>query len=53
MKGGEKLEKVEFEKDLGVYVDARLSFETHVIKSVNTANKMTGIINRNFRLMGE
>ena len=27
-------------------MDAGLSFETHVIKSLNTANKMTGIINR-------
>ena len=53
MKEGELLETVEFEKDLGVYVDEKMSFETHVTKSINMANKMTGIVNRNFRLMGE
>ena len=52
MKGGELLETVEVEKDLGVYVDEKMSFETHVTKSINMANKMTGIVNRNFRLMG-
>ena len=35
-----------------MYVDERPSFETHVTKSVNTANRMTGIVNRNFKLMG-
>ena len=30
MKGGEPLETVEFEKDLGVYMDEKMSFETHV-----------------------
>ena len=52
MRDGEQLGNVAAEKDLGVYVDERLSFETHVTKSVNTANKMTGIVNRNFKLMG-
>ena len=48
-----ELDTVEFEKDLGVYMDERLSFETHILKSVSRANRMTGIIHRNFKIMGE
>ena len=51
--GEETLEDVSYEKDLGVYVDDKLSFETHVTKVVNTANKITGIIYRNFKMMGD
>ena len=47
------LEEVEYEKDLGVFVDSRLSFETHVLKAVSTANKMTGILKRNFKYMDD
>ena len=39
--GEETLEDVSYEKDLGVYV------------VVNTANKITGIIYRNFKMMGD
>ena len=48
-----QLESVSFEKDLGVYIDRKLCFETHVSKSVNKANRNMGIIYRNFKLMGE
>ena len=44
------LQEVECEKDLGVYVDEKLSFEHHVSKSIKT-NKQ--IICRNFRNMGK
>ena len=47
------LEEVDHEKDLGVYIDSNLSFEVHVNKAVLTANKITGIIKRNFKYMGE
>ena len=47
------LEEVHHEKDLGVYIDSNLSFEVHVNKAVLTANKITGIIKRNFKYMGE
>ena len=47
------LEVVEQEKDLGVYIESNLSFEAHVNKAVLSANKMTGVIKRNFKYMGE
>ena len=47
------LQETEYEKDLGVYVDSKLTFETHVNKSVQSANKITGTIKRNFKYMGE
>ena len=34
-------------------MDSKLTFETHVNKSVQSANKITGIIKRNFKYMGE
>ena len=52
-KGRVSLQEVECEKDLGVYVDEKLTFEHHVSKSIKTANKVTGIICRNFRNMGK
>ena len=33
------LENVESEKDLGVYMDSKLNFRTHISKIVATANK--------------
>ena len=51
--GDETLEDVRYEKDLGVYVDNKLSFENHVSKVFDTATKITGIIYRNFKLMGD
>ena len=44
------LENVESEKDLGVYMDSKLNFRTHIIsKIVATANKVTGIVRQNFK----
>ena len=47
------LENVESEKDLGVCMDSKLNFRTHISKIVTTANKVTGIVRRNFKYMGE
>ena len=47
------LENVESEKDLGIYMDSKLNFQTHISKIVATANKVTGIVRRNFKYKGE
>ena len=36
------------EKDIGVYVDSELTFSKHTITQVNKANKLVGMIRRNF-----
>jgi ribonuclease P/MRP protein subunit RPP40 len=35
-------------KDLGVLIDSNLSFDEHIHDKINVANKMLGIIRRNF-----
>jgi len=35
-------------KDLGVWVDSSLCFETHIYEKIKVANKMLGLIKRNF-----
>ena len=35
-------------KDLGVWMDSDLSFDDHIYDKINVANKMLGIIRRNF-----
>lgn len=42
------LEHVDSIKDLGVLMDSDFSFEEHIHDKINMANKMLGIINRNF-----
>ena len=39
-----EIEKVEFEKDLGVKIDGDLKFREHIISKVNIANRNVGII---------
>jgi ribonuclease P/MRP protein subunit RPP40 len=39
------------EKDLGVVVDNCLNFEAHIYSKIKTANKMIGVISRNFRYL--
>ena len=39
----QQLEETEVEKDLGVYVDNKLSFHHHVHTAVNKANRVLGI----------
>ena len=47
------LDSVDSEKDLGVYMDSNLNFQTHISKIVATANKVTVTLRRNFKYMGE
>lgn len=42
------LERIEEEKDLGITIDSKLSFESHISNIVNKANRMMGIIRRTF-----
>ena len=42
------LEHVDSIKDLGVWMDPSLSFDDHIHDKINMANKMLGIIKRNF-----
>src|SRR3989442_80106 len=42
------LEHEKIVKDLGVLIDSDLSFDDHINDKINTANKMLGIIRRNF-----
>ena len=41
------------EKDIGIYVDKHLTFETHIETKVNTANSIMGIIRRSFTYLDE
>jgi hypothetical protein len=44
-----KLEHVDSFRDLGVVMDSELTFDSHIYDKINVANKMLGIINRNFK----
>ena len=50
--GKQKLNIITSEKDLGVLVDDELEFETHIAEITQNANKILGIIKRNFRNIG-
>ena len=39
----------ELEKDLGVYVDTKLTFSMHCEKKVNMTNKLLGLIRRLYK----
>ena len=45
---GVKLKKVEIEKDLGVFIDEKLSFDTHINTVVKKANSLVGLLRRSF-----
>ena len=47
------LEESEVEKDLGVFVDNRLSFTKHIQQTVSKANKIVGMIRRTFKYLDE
>ena len=49
--GGADLAKSEGEKDLGVVVDIRLSFEQHIDGQVSKANRALGLIRRSFTFL--
>ena len=48
MIGDMELEHVFEEKDLGIMVDADLSFDEHICTKVNKANQIMGLIRRSF-----
>ena len=50
---GEKLEKVEEEKDLGVIVDSQLKFHKHTAAAVKKANMKLGMIKKSFAYLDE
>ena len=40
------------EKDLGILVDQNLSFELHILDKIKKANRILGLLKRNFKHMG-
>ena len=48
---GDELEHVFEEKDLGVIIDSKLSFEDHIASKVRKANAMAGLIRRSFSFL--
>ena len=44
----EKLEFITKEKDLGVIIDHKLNFSSHIVTQVKKANKMMGLIRRSY-----
>ena len=49
------LEEVPYQKDLGIlkFMDSRLTFETHITQSVSNANRILGLVRRNFKYVNE
>ena len=43
-----KLEFITEEKDLGVIIDHKLNFSSHIVTKVKKANKMIGLIRRSY-----
>ena len=48
-----KLEVSNCEKDVWVYIDEHLTFETHIVTKVNKANSTMGLIRRSFTYLDE
>ena len=48
-----RLEIVDKEKDLGIIIDEKLTFEDHINSKVNKANSLTGMIRRTFSYFDE
>ena len=43
-----ELQPTTLEKDLGVYIDPKLTFSSHCEQKVNKANKILGLIRRSY-----
>ena len=43
------LQKTDSEKDLGIKIDSHLNFDDHIAETVNKANRILGLIRRNFK----
>ena len=48
---GQNLAHVTSEKDIGVIIDDKLSFEQHISEKINKANSIVGIIRRSFKYL--
>ena len=48
---GQLLEQTYEEKDLGVIIDSKLSFDQHISAKVKTANNLVGLIRRSFEYL--
>ena len=48
---GKEIEQVHEEKDLGVIVDSKLKFQTHIASATKKANRVLGLIRRTFTNM--
>ena len=45
------MEFTKSEKDIGVVIDSKLSFENHINEKVNKANSIMGVIRRTFEFL--
>ena len=45
------MELTKSEKDIGVVIDSKLSFENHINEKVNKANSIMGVIRRTRRVL--
>ena len=43
------IQKTDLEKDLGIKIDSHLNFYDHIAETVNKANRILGLIRRNFK----
>ena len=43
------LKKTDSEKDLGITIDSQLNFDNHIAETINKANRIVGLIKRNFK----
>ena len=48
---GKLLEESTEEKDLGVIIDSKLTFESHIYTKIKKANRMAGLIRRSFTFL--
>ena len=48
---GKAMEFSKFEKDIGVVIDNKLTFENHINEKVNKANSVMGVIRRTFEFL--
>jgi hypothetical protein len=48
---GKRLSSSTQEKDLGLIIDSRLSFEQHIASKINKANSIVGLIRRSFQFL--
>ena len=50
---GKELQAVDEEKDIGVYIDRKLSFDHHISEKVKKANSMFAVLRRSFNHLDE